>query len=102
MAKQPGAELSTKKSIICYFISVNNFLYVIMTLEASWQPTIELVHFSSLKNTEFQRWRTSYPYPQSHMRNVARKASQTNYVFLTDIDIVPSKSKTFDPKTILI
>ena len=35
MAKQPGAELSTKKSIICYFISVNNFLYVIMTLEAS-------------------------------------------------------------------
>jgi len=56
-----------------------------------------LLHFIwknfSLKSTEFQRWRTSYPYPQSHMRNVARKASQTNYVFLTDIDIVPSKSK---------
>ena len=49
MAKQPGAELSTKKSIICYFISVNNFLYVIMTLEASWQPTIELLPFFQLK-----------------------------------------------------
>jgi len=28
------------------------------------------------------------------MRNVARKSSQTNYVFLTDIDIIPSKSKS--------
>ena len=48
----------------------------------------------SLKNPEFQRWRTSYPYPQSHMRNVARKASQTNYVFLTDIDIVPTETRS--------
>jgi hypothetical protein len=30
------------------------------------------LNFFSLKNAEFQRWRTSYPYPQSHMRNVAR------------------------------
>ena len=38
----------------------------------------------------FQKWRVKYPFPQNHMRNLARKGSQTNYVFLTDVDIVPS------------
>lgn len=34
-------------------------------------------------------WRNS-PYPQNHMRNVARKGCQTDYVFLVDVDIIPS------------
>lgn len=34
-------------------------------------------------------WRTS-PYPQNHMRNVARKGCQTEFVFLVDVDIIPS------------
>ena len=46
-------------------------------------------HFS-LNLPSFQKWRAKYPFPQNHMRNLARKGSQTNYVFLTDIDIIPS------------
>lgn len=34
-------------------------------------------------------WRNS-PYPQNHMRNVARKGCQSDYVFLVDVDIIPS------------
>lgn len=30
-------------------------------------------------------------YPQNHLRNLARKNCQTKYVFLTDVDIIPSK-----------
>lgn len=36
------------------------------------------------------RWRLKTAYPQNHLRNSARKAAQTHFVFLTDIDIVPS------------
>lgn len=36
-------------------------------------------------------WRARHPYPQNHLRNLARKNCQTAYVFLVDIDIVPSK-----------
>lgn len=36
-------------------------------------------------------WRARHPYPQNHLRNQARKNCQTPYVFLVDIDIVPSK-----------
>ncbi|KAI5643580.1 glycosyl-transferase for dystroglycan domain-containing protein [Phthorimaea operculella] len=37
------------------------------------------------------QWRERHPYPQNHMRNLARKNCHTPYVFLVDIDIVPSK-----------
>lgn len=36
-------------------------------------------------------WRTKLPYPQNHLRNLARKNCQTQHVFLTDVDIIPSK-----------
>lgn len=36
-------------------------------------------------------WRARNPYPQNHLRNLARKNCHTPYVFLVDIDIVPSK-----------
>lgn len=36
------------------------------------------------------RWRLQTAYPQNHLRNTARKAAQTHFGFLTDIDIVPS------------
>ena len=35
-------------------------------------------------------WRIQNLYPQNHMRNLARKNCQSEYVFLTDVDIVPS------------
>lgn len=40
-------------------------------------------------------WRAA-PYPQNHMRNVARKGCQTDYVFLVDVDIIPSQGMASD------
>ncbi|CAH1154748.1 unnamed protein product [Phaedon cochleariae] len=37
------------------------------------------------------RWRTKLAYPQNHLRNLARKNCQSKHVFLTDVDIVPSR-----------
>ncbi|XP_008206491.1 uncharacterized protein LOC100114967 isoform X3 [Nasonia vitripennis] len=41
-------------------------------------------------SNEQTNWRIRNVYPQNHMRNLARKNCQTDYVFLTDVDIVPS------------
>lgn len=37
------------------------------------------------------KWRIKHPYPQNHLRNLARKNCQSRYVFLTDVDIIPSE-----------
>lgn len=37
-------------------------------------------------------WKTKNVYPQNHLRNLARKNCQTEYVFLTDVDIIPSSN----------
>lgn len=44
----------------------------------------------TFRNGETIKWRQKTPYPQNHLRNLARKNCQTEYVFLTDIDIIPS------------
>ena len=46
--------------------------------------------FRMSTDKSFQSWRSRYPYPQSHMRNLARKGAQTRHVFLTDVDVLPS------------
>ncbi|XP_014605364.1 PREDICTED: beta-1,4-glucuronyltransferase 1 [Polistes canadensis] len=51
----------------------------------------ELVSGISVEQTN---WRTRNVYPQNHMRNLARKNCQSDYVFLTDVDIVPSLNLT--------
>lgn len=43
------------------------------------------------RRPETVAWRAKHPYPQNHLRNLARKNCQTPYMFLVDIDIVPSK-----------
>lgn len=48
------------------------------------------VHRSLSKRKIVERWRLRLPYPQNHMRNLARKNCQTKFVFLTDVDIIPS------------
>ncbi|CAH1111448.1 unnamed protein product [Psylliodes chrysocephalus] len=40
-------------------------------------------------------------YPQNHLRNLARKNCQSDYVFLTDIDIIPCKGMSEDLNTFL-
>lgn len=45
-------------------------------------------------SNEQTNWRIRNAYPQNHMRNLARKNCQSDYVFLTDVDIVPSFNLT--------
>ncbi|KAF6205241.1 hypothetical protein GE061_019409 [Apolygus lucorum] len=40
--------------------------------------------------TEIVEWHRNNPYPQNHMRNLARKNCLTPQVFLTDVDVIPS------------
>lgn len=47
----------------------------------------ELVNKISIEQTS---WRSRNIYPQNHMRNLARKNCQSDWVFLTDVDVVPS------------
>lgn len=55
-------------------------------------PQKTLQSMLQLRTTETTRWRTRNLYPQNHLRNFARKGCQTKYVFLTDVDIVPSNN----------
>jgi N-acetyllactosaminide beta-1,3-N-acetylglucosaminyltransferase len=39
-------------------------------------------------------WIENMPYPQNHLRNQARKNCQTQYIYLIDVDIIPSIGMT--------
>lgn len=54
------------------------------------QPEQTLKKLMKFRTPETTKWRTRNAYPQNHMRNLARKGCQTDFVFLTDIDIIPS------------
>lgn len=54
-----------------------------------------------MKSDKFQKWRTTYPYPQNLARNVARKGANTGYTFVTDVDIVPSQGSAKSLRTFL-
>ncbi|XP_034937625.1 beta-1,4-glucuronyltransferase 1 [Chelonus insularis] len=54
------------------------------------RPEATLSNLVSQISEEHTNWRLRNVYPQNHMRNLARKNCQTDWVFLTDIDIIPS------------
>ena len=54
------------------------------------QPKQVLELLLEQRDEEMLSWRTSYPYPQNLLRNLAKKGCQTNYTFISDIDMVPS------------
>lgn len=54
------------------------------------QPETTLSELMKYRSIETTKWRTKNPYPQNHLRNVARKGCQNDFVFLTDVDIIPS------------
>ncbi|KAL6435781.1 hypothetical protein ACFW04_005577 [Cataglyphis niger] len=58
------------------------------------KPEATLNEFARHISSEQTNWRIRNVYPQNHMRNLARKNCQTDYVFLTDVDIVPSYNLT--------
>lgn len=55
-------------------------------------PKKMLAVLERLLGPKTRNWHTKNPYPQNHMRNVARKNCQSDFVFLVDIDIVPSNN----------
>ncbi|XP_052564198.1 beta-1,4-glucuronyltransferase 1-like [Culex pipiens pallens] len=54
------------------------------------KPEATLNDLIKLRKADTNKWRIKNPYPQNHLRNVARKGCQSTYVFLTDVDIIPS------------
>lgn len=54
------------------------------------KPENTLHHILKRRSAGTSKWRVKNPYPQNHLRNLARKNCQTSYVFLTDVDIIPS------------
>ncbi|XP_026469803.1 beta-1,4-glucuronyltransferase 1-like [Ctenocephalides felis] len=58
--------------------------------DCSIKPDEYLKRIMKTLNPETEKWRIKNPYPQNHMRNIARKGCQNGYVFMTDVDIVPS------------
>ncbi|KAF7397849.1 hypothetical protein HZH68_009071 [Vespula germanica] len=58
------------------------------------KPEATLNELMSGISVEQTNWRTRNVYPQNHLRNLARKNCQSDYVFLTDVDIVPSLNLT--------
>ncbi|KAE8740238.1 hypothetical protein FOCC_FOCC014264 [Frankliniella occidentalis] len=65
----------------------------ILSLEAHldcFRPEPSLKELMRQRRPETMRWRTRHGYPQNHLRNLARRTCQTEYVFLVDVDVVPS------------
>uniref|UniRef100_A0A0A9XNH9 Beta-1,4-glucuronyltransferase 1 n=1 Tax=Lygus hesperus TaxID=30085 RepID=A0A0A9XNH9_LYGHE len=54
------------------------------------EPTAVLEGLGQQRSEEMNQWHRKYPYPQNHMRNLARKNCQTPQVLLTDVDVIPS------------
>ncbi|KAI4459620.1 beta-14-glucuronyltransferase 1 [Holotrichia oblita] len=54
------------------------------------RPEVTLRQMVKHISSDTTRWKNKNAYPQNHMRNLARKNCQTKYVYLTDIDIIPS------------
>uniref|UniRef100_A0ABD2VZG3 Beta-1,4-glucuronyltransferase 1 n=1 Tax=Trichogramma kaykai TaxID=54128 RepID=A0ABD2VZG3_9HYME len=56
------------------------------------RPEAALRQFARPISAEQASWRVRNAYPQNHMRNLARKNCQAEWVFLTDVDVVPSSN----------
>lgn len=54
------------------------------------RPEAALANLVRLRKPETVKWRMKAAYPQNHLRNLARRNCQNPYVFLTDVDIIPS------------
>lgn len=72
------------------FLNINQNLY----LNCNISSDLILKRLLKLRKIENIKWRQKNPYPQNHQRNLARKGCQTSYVFLTDVDIIPSYNFT--------
>ena len=53
-------------------------------------PKVFLSELLEYRNPETIRQKDKTLYPQNHMRNQARRNCQTDYIYLIDVDIIPS------------
>ena len=44
----------------------------------------------SFQGKQFTDWRTTLPYPQNLLRNLAKAGCQTEYTMIPDIDMIPN------------
>jgi len=54
------------------------------------QPKQVLQYLLNTRDESMMSWRTSYPYPQNLLRNLAKNGCQSNYTYIPDIDMVPT------------
>ena len=66
------------------------------------QPKQVLELLLEQRDEEMLSWRTSYPYPQNLLRNLAKKGCQTNYTYISDIDMVPSPGMDLQLESFLL
>ncbi|KAF5302426.1 hypothetical protein FQR65_LT08515 [Abscondita terminalis] len=59
--------------------------------EGCMNPENTLQRLLLKRSPATDKWKIKNPYPQNHLRNLARKNCQSSYVFLTDVDIIPSE-----------
>ena len=65
------------------------------------QPKQVLELLLERRDEEMMSWRLSYPYPQNLLRNLAKQGCQTNYTYISDIDMVPSPGMDLQLETFL-
>ena len=65
------------------------------------QPQQVLELLLEERDEKMLSWRQSYPYPQNLLRNLAKKGCQTNYTYISDIDMVPSPGMDLQLDTFL-
>jgi N-acetyllactosaminide beta-1,3-N-acetylglucosaminyltransferase len=66
------------------------------------KPEAVLSYLLKQRNPEITKWKNNkLLYPQNHLRNHARRNCKTEYVFLTDVDIIPSIGMADDLDTFL-
>ena len=53
-------------------------------------PAVVLSELLKLRRPQTIEWKNNSLYPQNHLRNQARTNCQTEYIYLTDVDIIPS------------
>ena len=65
------------------------------------QPKQVLELLLERRDEKMMSWRPSYPYPQNLLRNLAKQGCQTNYTYISDIDMVPSPGMDLHLETFL-
>ena len=65
------------------------------------QPSQVVKYLLEKRGEQMMSWRPSYPYPQNLLRNTAKQGCQTAYIYIPDIDMVPTPGMDLQLETFL-